>query len=235
MPDKHLSSAFDASLNALSTHLLEMGGIVERQIERCLQLLNRYDCTLVSDIRASERHLNALEIAIDEEIQQVIARRQPAASDLRLLMAMSKCVTNLERAGDEARKISKCMRRISESGRAATFHGVELRRCGEMAYSILHDALDAFARMDTVSAARIVSDDKAIDEAFRALSRRLAIQMNAAPRTIPVALECLFIAKALERIGDHAKNIAEFLVFVVKGRDVRHIPFDELERAAFSD
>ena len=235
MQNKHLSSAFDAALIALSTHLLEMGGIVERQIERCLQLISRYEPTFVADIRASERQLNVLEKSIDQEIQHIIARRQPAASDLRLLMAMSKCVTNLERVGDEARKISKGMRRISESGDAATFHAAELKKCGELAYLILHRVLDAFARMDTVSAAQIVRDDKVIDEAFRALSRRLAMQMNAAPSTIPVALEYLFIGKAFERIGDHAKNIAEFLVFIVKGRDVRHIPLDELERAAFSD
>ena len=142
MPNKHLSSAFDAALIALSTHLLEMGGIVEMQIERCLQLISRYEPTLVSDIRATERHLNALEISIDQEIQHVIARRQPTASDLRLLMAVSKCVTNLERAGDETRKISKSMRRISESGDAATFHAAELKKCGELAYLILHRVLE---------------------------------------------------------------------------------------------
>jgi phosphate transport system protein len=234
MPDKHLSRAFDASLDALSTHLLEMGGLVEMQIDRCLRLLNAYDPALALDIRDGERLLNAREIQIDDEIQHVIARRQPAACDLRLLMAMSKCVTNLERMGDEARKIAKGMRRISESGEMASFHVAELKTCGEMARSILHRVLDAFARMDTVDAARIVRDDKAIDDVFRSFSRRLAMQMNASPRTISVALEYLFIAKALERIGDHAKNIAEFLVFVVKGRDVRHLPLDELEREALA-
>lgn len=235
MPEKHLSRAFDASLDALSTHLMEMGGLVEMQIERCLRLLNAYDPALALQIRDSERVLNSLEIEIDDEIQHVIARRQPAACDLRLLMAMSKCVTNLERMGDEARKISKRMRHISESGEAASFQVAELKKCGEMVHSVLHRVLDAFARMDTVDAARIVRDDKAIDELFRSFSRRLAMQMNAVPRTISVALEYLFIAKALERIGDHAKSIAEFLVFVVKGRDVRHLPLDELEREALAN
>jgi len=235
MSDKHLSSQFDASLNMLSTNLLEMGGVVERQITRCLSLLDAYDPALVEDIRASERELNALEIEIDEEIHRVIARRQPAARDLRLLMAMSKCVTNLERMGDEARKISKRMRRIDEHGGTPPISLVELKKCGELASTILHRVLDAFARMDAVAAAQIVRDDKAIDEVFRAIVERLATHMNETPRTISVALEYLFIAKALERIGDHAKNIAEFVVFVVKGRDVRHIPLRELEREALTN
>lgn len=205
------------------------------QIERCLRLLDAYDPALALEIRAGERLLNSCEIEIDDEIQHVIARRQPAACDLRLLMAMSKCVANLERMGDEARKMCKRMRRISESGETASFHVAELKKWGEMAHVILHRVLDAFARMDTIDAARIVRDDKAIDTVFRSFSRSLAVQMHAAPGTIPVALEYLFIAKALERIGDHAKNIAEFLVFVVKGRDVRHISLDELEREALAN
>ena len=235
MVDKHLSSQFDASLNMLSTRLLEMGGVVERQITRCLTLLDAYDPALVDDIRGSERELNTLEVAIDEEIHRVIARRQPAARDLRLLMAMSKCVTNLERMGDEARKISKRMRRIDENGGTPSVPLAELKQCGEMAASILHRVLDAFARMDAVGAAQIVRDDKAIDETFRAFVRGLMSKMNEKPGTISTALEYLFIAKALERIGDHAKNIAEFVVFVVKGRDVRHIPLGELEREALMD
>ncbi|WP_109480064.1 phosphate signaling complex protein PhoU [Paraburkholderia sp. C35] len=235
MSDKHLSSQFDASLNMLSTNLLEMGGVVERQITRCLSLLDAYDPSLVEDIRASEHELNALEVEIDEEIHRVIARRQPAARDLRLLMAMSKCVTNLERMGDEARKISKRMRRIDEQGSPSSVSLTELKKCGEMASSILHRVLDAFARMDAAAAAQIVRDDKAIDEVFRTFVQRLATHMNETPRNISVGLEYLFIAKALERIGDHAKNIAEFVVFVVKGRDVRHIPLRELEREALTD
>ncbi len=235
MSDKHLSSQFEAALTALSTELLEMGGRVELQISRCLTLLSDYDPTLFEEIRASERDLNALEIRIDEEIHRVIARRQPAARDLRLLMAMSKCVTNLERMGDEARKISKRLRRIDENGQTAAIPLVELKSCGELASSILHGVLDAFARMDAVAAAKLVRDDQAIDEVFRASVRKLVMQMSETPRTVSVAIEYLFIAKALERIGDHAKNIAEFVVFVVKGRDVRHMPLGELEREAMAN
>ncbi|MEI5996042.1 phosphate signaling complex protein PhoU [Paraburkholderia bengalensis] len=235
MSNKHLSSQFEAALTALSTELLEMGGRVELQIARCLTLLSDYDPTLFEEIRASERDLNALEIRIDEEIHRVIARRQPAARDLRLLMAMSKCVTNLERMGDEARKISKRLRRIDENGQTAAIPLVELKSCGELASSILHGVLDAFARMDAVAAAKLVRDDQAIDEVFRASVRKLVMQMSETPRTVSVAIEYLFIAKALERIGDHAKNIAEFVVFVVKGRDVRHMPLGELEREAMAN
>lgn len=230
MSDKHLSSQFDASLNMLSTNLLEMGGVVERQITRCLSLLDAYDPALVEDIRASERELNALEIEIDEEIHRVIARRQPAARDLRLLMAMSKCVTNLERMGDEARKISKRMRRIDEHGGTPPISLAELKKCGELASTILHRVLDAFARMDAVAAAQIVRDDKAIDEEFRAFVRKLVTYMMEDPRTISAGLDFLFIAKAIERIGDHAKNIAEFIIYIVKGTDVRHISREDLQR-----
>jgi phosphate transport system protein len=235
MPDKHLSTQFDAALELLTTNLLAMGGLVERQISRCLRLLNSYDPALIQEIRLSERRLNMLEIAIDEEIHGVIARRQPAARDLRLLMAMSKCVTILERIGDEARKISKRMRRISETAVPPQIDAVELTKYGDMVSNILHRSLDAFARMDTVAAARIVRDDKVIDELFRTFVRGLVTQMSNCPATIPVMLDFLTIAKALERIGDHAKNMAEFVVYAVKGRDVRHIPLSDLEREALTD
>ncbi|MEM5438585.1 phosphate signaling complex protein PhoU [Paraburkholderia diazotrophica] len=232
MSDKHLSSQFDAALDMLSTDLLKMGGLVERQIARCLELLNTYDPALVMEVRESERQVNALELDIDEEIHRVIARRQPAARDLRLLMATSKCVTNLERIGDEARKIAKRTRRIDETGAAPAARVIGLEKCGAMAASILHQALDAFARMDAAAAAQVVRDDRAVDETFRDLVRTLVTRMQEAPGTISVALDYLFIAKAFERIGDHAKNIAEFIVYAVRGRDVRHVPLGELEREA---
>jgi phosphate transport system protein len=235
MSDNHLSSQYDAALNVLTTNLLAMGGTVESQIARVLELLNGYDPTLVLLVRDVEQKLNAMEVEIDEEINRVIARRQPAARDLRLLMAMSKCVTNLERVGDEARKVAKRIRRIHESGPATDIPLKELKATGEMALAILRRALDAFARMDVAVAAQIVRDDKAIDNEFSAFVRRLVVQMSASPLTVSVALEYLFIAKAFERIGDHATNIAEFVVYVVKGRDVRHVSFDELEREVLGE
>ncbi|MFL9862179.1 phosphate signaling complex protein PhoU [Paraburkholderia madseniana] len=222
MPDKHLSSQFDADLSLLSTRLLGMGGLVESQITHAIDALNTFDMELVERVVEGERRLNAMEIEIDEEISNVIARRQPAARDLRLLMAASKCVTNLERAGDEARKIAKRTRRIAMGSNARDINIAEIKVSGEMASNVLRRALDAFARMDTTAAEQIIRDDEAIDNEFRAFVRKLVTYMMEDPRAISKGLDYLFIAKAIERIGDHATNIAESVVYVVRGTDIRH-------------
>ncbi|KND58105.1 Phosphate transport system regulatory protein PhoU [Candidatus Paraburkholderia schumanniana] len=234
MSDKHLSSQFDADLNAVSSKVLEMGGLVESQIIAAMQALNEFDIGIADRVIAAESSLNTMEVEIDEECSNIIARRQPAARDLRLLMAISKTITNLERAGDEAEKIAKRVKRINEDGAGRTVNIAEIKLSGEMAVSILRRALDAFARLDTVAAAQIVRDDKAIDDEFRAFVRKLVTYMMEDPRTISAGLDYLFIAKAVERIGDHAKNIAEFIIYIVKGTDVRHISRDQLEREALS-
>ncbi|QIE24493.1 Phosphate-specific transport system accessory protein PhoU [Caballeronia sp. SBC1] len=234
MSDKHLSSQFDADLNAVSSKVLEMGGLVESQIINAMQALNTFDMDIVEAVVLAETRLNTMEVEIDEECSNIIARRQPAARDLRLLMAISKTITNLERAGDEAEKIAKRVRRINEDGMGRNVNIAEIKLSGEMAVSILRRALDAFARLDTVAAAQIVRDDKAIDEEFRAFVRKLVTYMMEDPRMISAGLDYLFIAKAVERIGDHAKNIAEFIIYIVKGTDVRHVSRDQLEREALS-
>ncbi|CAE6898110.1 Phosphate-specific transport system accessory protein PhoU [Paraburkholderia domus] len=230
MSDKHLSSRFDVDLNLLLTRLLEMGGLVEAQIARAMEALNTFDLALVEEVLESEHRLNAMEIEIDEEVSNVIVRRQPTARDLRLLMAASKCITNLERAGDEARKIAKRTRRIAMEAAAQPVNISEIKASGKMAADILRHALDAFARMDTVAAAQIVGDDEAIDNEFEAFVRRLITSMTQDPRIIPMGLDYLSIAKAIERIGDHATNIAELVVYIVKGTDVRHVPREQIER-----
>jgi phosphate transport system protein len=234
MPEKHLSSKFDSDLDLLSSRLLEMGGLVESQIGHALDILKEFDLALVDEVIEGERRLNAIEIGIDKEVINIIARRQPAARDLRLLMATSKCITNLERTGDEARKIVKRLRRIHENGAAPVINTPKLKVSGEMALAILHRALDAFARMDTVAAAQIVRDDEAIDNEFRAFMHQLVTYMTEDPRTISMGLDYLLIAKAIERVGDHAKNIAEYVIYVVKGADIRHVSLDQLERDAQS-
>jgi phosphate transport system protein len=234
MPDKHLSSQFDVDLNLASSKVLEMGGLVEAQITRAMDALNNFDASLADQVIAAEDTVNAMEVAIDEECSNIIARRQPAARDLRFLLAMSKTITNLERAGDEAEKIAKRVKRLMEDGTSRSVNIAEIKLSGDMAVSILRRVLDAFARLDTVAAAQIVRDDKAIDEEFRAFVRKLVTYMMEDPRTISAGLEFLFIAKAIERIGDHAKNIAEFIIYIVKGTDVRHISRDALEREALS-
>jgi phosphate transport system protein len=230
MTDKHLSSQFDADLNQLSTRLLEMGGLVESQIVHAIEALHECGSDLVERVLADERRLNVMEMEIDEEISNIIARRQPAARDLRLLMAASKCVTNLERAGDEARKIVKRTRRIAAAASAPNVNITEIKVSGEMALNVLRRALDAFARMDTLAADQIIRDDEAIDNEFRAFVRKLVTYMMEDPRAITTGLDYLFIAKAIERIGDHATNIAESVVYVVRGTDIRHEHRKQRER-----
>jgi phosphate transport system protein len=172
-----------------------------------------------------------MEIEIDEEVSNIIVRRQPTARDLRLLMAASKCITNLERAGDEARKIAKRTRRIAMGSSTPQAVNIsEIKAAGKLAVDILRHALDAFARMDTVAAAQIVKDDEAIDNEFVAFMRRLITSMTQDPRTIATGFDYLSIAKAIERIGDHATNIAELVVYIVKGTDVRHAPRELIAR-----
>ncbi len=199
-----------------------MGGLVESQITHAIDALNTFDMELVERVVEGERRLNAMEIEIDEEISNVIARRQPAARDLRLLMAASKCVTNLERAGDEARKIAKRTRRIAMGSNGRDINIAEIKISGEMASNILRRALDAFARMDMAAAEQIIQDDEAIDNQFRVFMHKLVTYLMEDPRTISTGLDYLFIAKAIERIGDHATNIAESVVYVVRGTDIRH-------------
>ncbi|EON14234.1 MULTISPECIES: phosphate signaling complex protein PhoU [Pandoraea] len=230
MNEKHLSSQFDSDLNQVCSRVLEMGGLVESQIVTAMQGLNTFDRGLVDEVIANEHRLNTMEVEIDEECSKIIARRQPTARDLRLLLSISKSITNLERAGDEAEKIAKCTRRLLEDGTAQSVNFAEIKLSGEMAAQLLRRTLDAFARLDIVAAAEIVRDDKAIDNEFRGFVRKLVTYMMEDPRTISAGLDFLFIAKAIERIGDHAKNIAEFIIYIVKGTDVRHISREDLQR-----
>ncbi len=211
-----------------------MGGLVEAQIDTAMKALADFDATLAEQVIERENQINALEIEIDADCGNIIARRQPTARDLRLVMAISKTITNLERAGDEAEKIAKRTKHIMEETGAQGINYAEVKLAGDLAIALLRKSLDAFARLDTVAAARIVKEDKAIDDEFRAFVRKLITYMMEDPRTISVALDFLFIAKAVERIGDHAKNIAEFIIYIVKGTDVRHTSREDMEKEALS-
>ncbi|WKZ88722.1 phosphate signaling complex protein PhoU (plasmid) [Ralstonia pickettii] len=230
MSDKHFSSQYDSELSELSGKLLEMGGLVEAQLARAVDLLAQYEPRLVDEVLANEKTVNAMEVAMDQAISNVIARRQPAARDLRLLMALSKSTTNLERAGDEARKIAKKARRIAEDGPEHAINIAEIKLAAEQASRMLYRALNAFARLDAAAAAQVIRDDLAIDNEFRTFVRKLITYMMEDARAIAVGLDYLFIAKAIERIGDHATNIAELAVFVARGTDVRHISLEDLAR-----
>jgi phosphate transport system protein len=235
MAEKHTSSQFDYDLHRIVSDVLEMGGLVESQLINAMEALNRFDLELADKVIAEERRLNAMEIDIDAECGNIIARRQPTASDLRLLMASSKAVTNLERAGDEARKIAKRARRIADDEAGKIINTAEIKLSGQMAVAILHRALDAFARLDVAAAAQIVREDEAIDEQYRAFMRKVTTSMTEHPRVISSALDYLSIASAIERIGDHATNLAELVIYVAKGTDVRHLPKEQLERQALGD
>ena len=199
MNDKHLSSQFDSDLNQVCSRVLEMGGLVESQIVTAMQALNTFDRALVDEVIATEQRLNTMEVEIDEECSKIIARRQPTARDLRLLLSISKTITNLERAGDEAEKIAKRTRHLLEDGAAQSVNFAEIKLSGEMAAQLLRRTLDAFARLDIVAAAEIVRDDKAIDNEFRGFVPKLVTYMMEDPRTISAGLDFLFIAKAVPR------------------------------------
>jgi phosphate transport system protein len=234
MPDKHLSSQFDNDLNALCGSLLEMGGLVESQVSMAMKAFSQLDGDLADQVMVREVEVNDFEISIDQACTELIAKRQPTARDLRLVMAVSKAITNLERAGDEADRIAKRTKHILEDSASHGINTAEIRVSGQMAVSLLRRSLDCFARLDTLIAAEVVNEDKQIDEEFKAFVRKLTSYMSEDPRTISVGLDMLSIAKAVERIGDHAKNIAEFVIYIVKGTDVRHLPHDQLTQEANS-
>lgn len=231
MSDKHISTQFDSELGDVSSRVLEIGGMVEAQLQQAVFALLNHDLAAADAALEGGDRVNAMEITIDGELSAIIARRQPAARDLRLLIAISKTTANLERVGDEAEKIARMVKSIIGSGHSKRVPSAELRVAAELAASLLRKSLDGFARLDTAQAVTIVKDDDLIDLEFNGFMRKLITYMMEDARTISTSLDLLFVAKALERIGDHAKNIAEFTIYVVKGADVRHLPLDELESA----
>ena len=232
MVDKHLSTQFDSELNSLSSRVMEMGGLVESQIRQAMHAVSEFNGDIARQVIETEDRVNQMEVDIDRELSSVIARRQPTARDLRLLMAISKTTANLERVGDEARRVARMVQSILEKGGAArTLPSSELRVSADLASAQLRKALDAFARLDTAAAVAIMKEDDLLDKEFDGFVRKLITYMMEDPRTISSSLDLLFVAKAIERIGDHAKNIAEFIIYVVKGADVRHSPMANIESA----
>jgi phosphate transport system protein len=229
MADKHLSTQFDSELSTVSTRVMEMGGLVESQIRTAVHALSQFSDEAATQVVENEVRVNLMEVEIDRELSSIIARRQPTARDLRLLIAISKTTANLERAGDEAERIARMVKSIIESGEARKLPASELRIAADLASGLLRKALDAFARLDASAAVSILKEDDMIDREFGGFVRKLITYMMEDPRTISASLNLLFVAKAIERIGDHAKNIAEFIIYVVKGADVRHTSMEEIE------
>ncbi len=231
MPD-HTLKQFDTELEEIRSKVLQMGGLVEEQIIRALEALTTGNLTLAAQVMENDHRVNALEVAIDEECSTVIARRQPAAKDLRMVMAVVKTITDLERIGDEAAKIARMTQSIYQSDRPTVPRVTEIQHVADIALGMLRNALDAFARLDLTVAAKVVRQDEQVDKAFVSILRQLITFMMEDPRTISHAIEILFIAKAIERIGDHSKNMSEYVVYLVKGKDVRHTSVENFEREA---
>jgi phosphate transport system protein len=233
MPE-HTLKQFDAELEAVRARVLQMGGLVEEQIVRAMESLANGNTQMAVRVVDDDHRVNALEVAIDEDCSTIIARRQPAASDLRMLMMVVKTITDLERIGDEAAKIARMTQLIYEADRPFVPRTTEVRHMADIALGMLRNALDAFARLDLAVSAKVVRQDDRVDDAFRAILRQLITFMMEDPRTISHAIEILFIAKAIERIGDHAKNMSEYVVYMVKGKDVRHTGAEAIEREALA-
>ena len=231
MPD-HTLKQFDTELEEIRSRVLQMGGLVEEQITRAIEALTTGNVALARQVMEDDYRVNALEVAIDEECSTVIARRQPAAKDLRMVMTVVKTITDLERIGDEAAKIARMARAIYDSDRPTVPRVTEISHLADIALGMLRNALDAFARLDLAVAAKVVRQDEQVDQAFASILRQLITFMMEDPRTISHAIEILFIAKAIERIGDHSKNMSEYVVYLVKGKDVRHITVEAFEREA---
>ncbi|QKV53727.1 phosphate signaling complex protein PhoU [Comamonas antarctica] len=231
MNEKHLSSQFDSELNRISTRVMELGGMVESQIRLAIYSLAELSVEAAEQVDAAEQQINAMEVEIDHELSSIIARRQPTARDLRLLMAFSKATANLERMGDEAHKMSRMVRSIIGSGSARMLPSNELRVAADLASGLLRKTLDALARLDTKAAVAILKEDDLIDQEFDGFVRKLITYMMEDPRTISASLDLLFLAKAIERIGDHSKNLAEQIIYLVEGKDVRHQTMAAIESA----
>jgi phosphate transport system protein len=232
MGSDHLSKQYDSELETLRSGVLQMGGLVEAQIRSAIDAFSSGRVDLVDQVIATEARVNEWEVNIDNDCSHIIAKRQPAAGDLRLIMAISKTVTDLERIGDEAEKIARMSRQIHEQGRMELHRFASIRHAADIAVSMLRQGLDAFARLDAAEAAKMIREDMAIDAEFRSILRQLITFMMEDPRTISTALEIVWIAKAIERIGDHAKNIGEDVIYIVKGTDVRHTKLEQVEREA---
>ena len=222
MSDKHLSTQFDAELSGISTRVLEMGGVVESQVAQAVLALTTFSTDLARAVLQTEEKVNAMEVDIDRNLHSIIARRQPTARDLRLLIAVSKTIANLERVGDEAARIARMVQRLIDAGVSTRLPISDLAFEAQLATALLRKALDAFARLDVDRALEVLKQDDEIDKEFDGLMRKLITYMMEDPRTISSAIDLVFVAKAIERVGDHAKNLAEVIIYVVKGTDVRH-------------
>jgi len=232
----HTMQKYDVELEQIRSRILQMGGLAESQFKLAMEAFETADIDKADTAIASDRRLNDLQLELDVMVNQLIARRQPTAGDLRMVMGVAKTITDLERIGDEAAKIGRAVRWLKEKGGNFRMNRIpDLRQSGESAARLLHRSLDAFARLDGHAAASIIRDDAGIDDRFRATLRQLVTYMMEDPRSISSAIDTVWIAKAIERVGDHAKNISEHVIFIAHGTDVRHASPEEVERAVLRE
>jgi phosphate transport system protein len=224
----HTYKQFDAEMEEIRSGVMAMGGLVETQLARAIECLKNPDLELIDAVAADEVSINQMQVDIDQQCSQIIAKRQPTAIDLRMVLTVVKIVNELERIGDEIKKIAYKAQQMQRPERLSNVRYHEITRAAELAEGNLQLALDAFARLDVKAAAEVISNDEAIDAAFLSILRQLISYMMEDPRTITPALEIVFIAKSIERVGDHAKNVAENVVHVVKGKDVRHATAEQI-------
>jgi phosphate transport system protein len=225
---KHTLTQFDAELDHLRERVTVMGSLVEKQIRLSIEALTNNDLALMELVIAEDNRVNGMEVEIDEKCVQIIATRNPAANDLRMLMTVIKTIADLERIGDEAKKIALLGKRLAQLRHQPRY--TEIRHAANLVLEMLHQSLDSFARLDLTSVTHVIRQDELVDNEFRIILRYLVTLMMEDPRAISSALDLLFIAKALERMGDHAQNMAEYLVYMIKGRNARHVSVEEIKR-----
>lgn len=229
---KHISHQFNVELEEVRNRVLAMGGLVEQQISNAIKALVEGDVELCEAVIQRDVNVNAAEVTIDDECSHIIARRQPTASDLRLVMAVIKTITDLERIGDQAERIARMGARLADQERPKNGY-MEIRSLGEHVISMVHNTLDAFARLDPEAALQAAKEDRKLDQEYDGLMRQALTFMMEDPRSITRMLDVMWTARAIERIGDHAKNINEYIIYMVKGKDVRHVSLDQVEKEVF--
>ncbi len=235
--NQHISRQFNQDLENIRQRVLAMGGLVEEQIERSLEALEKLDPDLSAVVIEKDQYVNGFEVAIDEECTKILAKRQPAAGDLRLVVAIIKTITDLERVGDEAEKIARMAQHIAasmEGARPSKSQFGAVVHLGNHVKVMINEALDAFARMDVDAALKVAQKEAKADEEYNAITRQLITYMMEDPRSISSSLDVMWSARALEHIGDHARNICEYVIYLVEGKDVRHISLEKMQELAKS-
>ncbi|WP_394180688.1 phosphate signaling complex protein PhoU [Marinomonas posidonica] len=223
----HISQQFNNELEQLRQHFLTMGGVVENQVQDSIQALLDANGSLAEDVKDKDATVNQLDGLIDEECTRILAKRQPAASDLRMILSISKAVSELERMGDEAKKIANLTLNLINEGESPRGY-VEINRIGQMVSRMIHDALDAYARLDIDTAIKVAKQDRAVDQEYNTALRSLVTYMMEDPRSISRVINVIWVLRSLERIGDHARHTCQHLIFMVKGVDVRHVHVNDL-------